>query len=113
MEFFGKKSDGGGGDGLVMSPRNAQLANSKRSKRRDRESSWTGDGATRRNSVVWDDGNDGGSTGESEEYDDWGFDLFSKTEDELCIVTFNFFKRLDLVERLKVNEEKLQNLIVR
>mmetsp|Transcript_26361 Transcript_26361/g.49893 ORF Transcript_26361/g.49893 Transcript_26361/m.49893 type:complete len:790 (+) Transcript_26361:235-2604(+) len=46
------------------------------------------------------------------EFDDFGFDLFSKSEEELVDIVFAFFEEFNLCDRLKVDAEHLQNLIL-
>jgi len=102
MEFFGKKSDGTTPTIALASPVNQRS--------QVRQSSWTlygGAGGGRKNSIVWTE-----SKEEDNEYDSWGLDIFSKSSDELCSICLNFFGELNLVERLCIEEEALQNLIV-
>jgi hypothetical protein len=74
--------------------------------------SWGGKKQTkvnRRLSVPW---NAHSTVGEDQEFDDYGFDLFSKSRDDLCAVVFSFFEDLNLCDRLNVDDDILQNLIL-
>jgi len=52
------------------------------------------------------------SVGEEQEYDTFAFNPFSKTQEELCAVVFSFFEDFNLCDRLNVDDDILQNLIM-
>ena len=54
----------------------------------------------------------GGDTLGQNEFDNFGFDLFGKDHAELCAIVFKFFEELNLIERMEIDEVKLQNLIL-
>lgn len=64
---------------------------------------------SRKLSVPW---NAHSNLGEDQEFDDYGFDLFSKSRDDLCAIVFSFFEEFNLCNRLNVDDDILQNLIL-